>query len=83
LQSDDVGPEEEENFVKSLLNERVREQLDLLRQLAPEKIIAMYQETVLKSGRELRPRQLSFSHMIDVIIEHGNDELLSENPVVV
>ena len=58
--------------MKSVLNDGLREKLDLLRQLAPEKIVAMYQEIALKSGGEVRLRPPSFNHMIDVIIEHGD-----------
>jgi hypothetical protein len=66
----------EGEFVKSLLNDHLREKLDLLRQLAPEKIVALYQEIALKSGGEIRLRPRSFNHMIDVIIEHREAGLL-------
>jgi hypothetical protein len=64
------------DFVKSVLNDSLREKLDLLRQVAPEKIIAMYQEIALKSGRETPIRPRSFNHMIDVIIAEGDEDLL-------
>lgn len=67
---------EKGSFVKSLLNDSLREKLDLLRQLAPEKIVAMYQEIAIKSCGEVRLRPRSFNHMIDVIIEHRDPELL-------
>jgi hypothetical protein len=62
--------------VKSLLNDGLREKLDLLRQVAPEKIVAMYQEIALKSAGEVRLRPRSFNHMIDAIIEHGDSGVL-------
>ena len=62
--------------MKSVLNDSLREKLDLLRQVAPEKIIAMYQQIVLQSGRETPILPRSFNHMIDVIVAQGDDELL-------
>ena len=62
--------------MKSVLNEGLREKLDLLRQLAPEKIVAMYQDIALKSGGKVQLRPRSFNHMIDAIIEHGEAGLL-------
>jgi hypothetical protein len=70
------GIEKEGHFVKSVLNDGLREKLDLLRQVAPEKIVAMYQELALEYARELPLRPTSFSRMIDAIIEHGDARLL-------
>jgi hypothetical protein len=76
LQSVEKGTTWKGDFVKSVQNDRLREKLDLLREVAPEKIVAMYQKIVLHSGRGTPIRPRSFNHMIDVIIAYGDDELL-------
>jgi hypothetical protein len=63
--------------VKSLLNEELREKLDLLRQIAPEKIVAMYQEIAAESGNKPLTRPPAFCHMIDAIIENADARVLA------
>jgi hypothetical protein len=66
--------------MKSVADGGLRTELESFKQVAPEKILAMYQEIASESGKELPPRPASFSHMIDVIVEHEHARLL-EHPV--
>lgn len=62
--------------MKSVLNEDLREKLDLLRQVAPEKIVAMYQDLAVESGKIPSARPPAFCHMIEAIIEHGDGRFI-------
>lgn len=62
--------------MKSVLNEDLREKLDLLRQVAPEKIVAMYQDLAVESGKIPSARPPAFCHMIEAIIENGDGRFI-------
>jgi hypothetical protein len=57
----------------------LRAELESLKHVAPERILAMYQEFAAESGKEVSARPTSFSRMIEMIIERRDARRLENH----
>ena len=67
----------------TIVNDVRMADLQAMRQIAPERILAMYEEIAVEAGGDFPPRPTSFSRMIEVIIEHVNARLQEEHSAMI